>query len=66
MLKFTRDQITHAGISFLMLVVFVFGSVDACFARYSNQMASLPDDESRVLIAGAAFLCFLLAAFRQE
>jgi hypothetical protein len=66
MLGFTKDQLAHAGISFMMLVVIVFGSVDACFARYSSQLASLPDDESRVLIAGAAFFCFLLAAFRHE
>jgi len=66
MLRFTRDQLTHALISFAMLAVVVFGSVDACFARYSNNAASLPDDESRIVIAGAAFFCFLLAAFRGE
>jgi hypothetical protein len=66
MLRFTKDQFTHALISFSMLAVVVFSSVDACFARYSSNSAWLADDDSRIVLAAAAFFCFLLAAFRGE
>ena len=60
----SKDQVTHALISLFMLAAVVFGSVDACLARVNTHLTSMPDDESRIVLVGAAFLGFLLAAFR--
>lgn len=64
MFTLSKDQVAHGLISFFMLVAMVFGSVDAVLARVNSHMTSMPDDESRLVLVGAAFLGFLLAAFR--
>jgi hypothetical protein len=64
MFSFSKDQVTNGLISFFMLFAMVFGSVDACLARVNSHIVCMPDDESRLVFVGAAFLGFLLAAFR--
>lgn len=64
MFTLTKDQVAYALISFFMLVAAVFGAVDGFLARVNSFLTSMPDDESRIVLVGAAFLGFLLAAFR--
>lgn len=64
MFTLTKDQVAYALISFFMLAAAVFGAVDGFLARVNSFLTSMPDDESRIVLVGAAFLGFLLAAFR--
>lgn len=64
MFSYTKDQVLYGLISFLMLAAVVYGSVDGCFARMNSYLAAMPDDASRIILVGAGFLGFLLAAFR--
>ena len=64
MFSYTKDQVVYGLISFLMLAAIVYGSVDACLSRVNSYLAAMPDDASRIILVGAGFLGFLLAAFR--
>jgi hypothetical protein len=64
MFSLSKDQVVNFLIGTVMLVAMVFGCVDACFARINVTATTFPDDASRLMIVGAAFLGFLLSALK--
>ena len=57
------DRLATPVATFFCLATTVFGTADAFLARANQHLVCMPDDESRLILVGAAALGALLGIF---